>query len=50
MGEDKSRTLQLTTVRGRQVKYKEVPFYGHCRDVDEFEKLNRVGEGTYGVV
>lgn len=23
---------------------------GNCRDVDEFEKLNRIGEGTYGTV
>uniref|UniRef100_K3WPD7 Cyclin-dependent kinase 2 homolog n=1 Tax=Globisporangium ultimum (strain ATCC 200006 / CBS 805.95 / DAOM BR144) TaxID=431595 RepID=K3WPD7_GLOUD len=23
---------------------------GTCRDVDEFEKLNRIGEGTYGTV
>jgi hypothetical protein len=23
---------------------------GLCRSVQEFEKLNRVGEGTYGVV
>ncbi|VDD89509.1 unnamed protein product [Enterobius vermicularis] len=24
--------------------------YGRCRAVNEFEKLNRVGEGTYGIV
>lgn len=24
--------------------------YGTCRQVNEFEKLNRVGEGTYGIV
>ncbi|RHY70707.1 hypothetical protein DYB38_005785 [Aphanomyces astaci] len=24
--------------------------FGTCRDVDEFEKLNRIGEGTYGTV
>ena len=23
---------------------------GKCRSVTEFEKLNRVGEGTYGIV
>jgi hypothetical protein len=23
---------------------------GCCRDVDDFEKLNRIGEGTYGTV
>ncbi|KAJ1909985.1 Cyclin-dependent kinase 10, partial [Tieghemiomyces parasiticus] len=25
-------------------------FLGTCRSVDEFEKLNRLGEGTYGIV
>ena len=25
-------------------------FFGTCRDVDEFEKIKRVGEGTYGIV
>lgn len=24
--------------------------YGNGRNVDTFEKLNRIGEGTYGVV
>ncbi|KAJ0404108.1 hypothetical protein ATCC90586_007364 [Pythium insidiosum] len=23
---------------------------GVCRDVEDFEKLNRIGEGTYGTV
>lgn len=23
---------------------------GGCRSVNEFEKMNRVGEGTYGIV
>ena len=23
---------------------------GSCRDVNEFEKLNRIGQGTYGTV
>lgn len=30
-----------------------VPFLfqaGKCRSVSEFEKLNRIGEGTYGIV
>ncbi|OQR89734.1 hypothetical protein THRCLA_09607 [Thraustotheca clavata] len=32
--------------------YVKMPFeaFGSCRDVDEFEKLNRIGEGTYGTV
>jgi serine/threonine protein kinase len=25
-------------------------FLGSCRSVDEFQKLNRIGEGTYGIV
>ena len=31
----------------------EIPFAhrnGSCRPVTDFEKLNRVGEGTYGIV
>lgn len=24
--------------------------FGRCRFVTEFEKLNRIGEGTYGIV
>ncbi|SAM00300.1 hypothetical protein [Absidia glauca] len=41
----------LTSVRKRQVSFSEkLPFYGDCRDVEDFQKLNRVGEGTYGVV
>lgn len=26
------------------------PQFGSCRSVREFEKLNRIGEGTYGIV
>jgi cyclin-dependent kinase 10 len=41
----------LTSVRKRQAGFSEkLPFYGDCRDVEDFQKLNRVGEGTYGVV
>ena len=28
----------------------DLPFIGSCRSVADFQKLNRVGEGTYGVV
>ncbi|CAO3638130.1 unnamed protein product [Mucor fragilis] len=44
------RTIKLTTVKGTAIDCKESPFFGKCRDVEDFEKLNRVGEGTYGVV
>ncbi|VDN21319.1 unnamed protein product [Gongylonema pulchrum] len=29
---------------------KEKIGFGACRSVNEFEKLNRVGEGTYGII
>uniref|UniRef100_A0A2P2I804 cyclin-dependent kinase n=1 Tax=Hirondellea gigas TaxID=1518452 RepID=A0A2P2I804_9CRUS len=32
------------------IDIKDNMLYGHCRFVGEFEKLNRIGEGTYGVV
>jgi hypothetical protein len=27
-----------------------VSFLGNCCSVDQYKKLNRVGEGTYGIV
>lgn len=36
--------LQPHQIAGDQIGY------GRCRSVNEFEKLNRVGEGTYGIV
>lgn len=30
--------------------YSSVFQLGRCRSVKEFEKLNRIGEGTYGIV
>ncbi|CDS06724.1 hypothetical protein LRAMOSA09251 [Lichtheimia ramosa] len=47
---DTHRQSKLLTVRNKSVIYKDNPFYGACRDVEDFQKLNRVGEGTYGVV
>lgn len=43
-------SISLFTVKDKQVECNEASFYGNCRDVEDFEKLNRVGEGTYGVV
>ncbi|KAM4638867.1 cyclin-dependent kinase 10 isoform 2-T2 [Amazona ochrocephala] len=43
--------LRLRRLRG--AGYFEVPAQerlGRCRSVKEFEKLNRIGEGTYGIV
>lgn len=33
-----------------KVPIQDAHMYGECRKVNEFEKLNRVGAGTYGVV
>jgi hypothetical protein len=49
--EDNDGKIVLESVSGRKHEYNlNTPFYGDCRDVDDFKKLNRVGEGTYGVV
>ena len=29
---------------------KNFQIYGNCRSINEFNKMKRVGEGTYGVV
>ena len=34
----------------KTVKIPQGNILGACRSVSEFEKLNRVGEGTYGIV
>ncbi|KAI8576944.1 hypothetical protein K450DRAFT_254346 [Umbelopsis ramanniana AG] len=49
--DDSQDKMVLESVSGRRLSYDmKTPFYGDCRDVDDFKKLNRVGEGTYGVV
>ncbi|KAJ1814739.1 Cyclin-dependent kinase 10 [Coemansia sp. RSA 2671] len=35
---------------GRQVSLPCNGFLGACTDVDAYDKLNRIGEGTYGIV
>ncbi|XP_013407615.1 cyclin-dependent kinase 10-like, partial [Lingula anatina] len=35
---------------GQYMPIPEKDWLGRCRKVTEFEKLNRVGEGTYGIV
>lgn len=47
-GLNKSAMFDLRT--GRPYEMPEEDLYGRCRNVAEFEKLNRVGEGTYGIV
>ncbi|KAI9594753.1 cell division protein kinase 10 [Syncephalis fuscata] len=40
----------LVSLTGGRCRIDTRKFTGACRSVDEFEKLNRVGEGTYGIV
>ncbi|NXT58826.1 CDK10 kinase, partial [Pluvianellus socialis] len=50
-GEGELEPLRLRRLRGEG--FFEVPAadrLGRCRSVKEFEKLNRIGEGTYGIV
>ncbi|KAI1310817.1 Cyclin-dependent kinase 10 [Mortierella claussenii] len=43
--------LSLLSITGRMGSLTpQKPFFGNSRIVDDFEKLNKVGEGTYGVV
>ncbi|XP_072169772.1 cyclin-dependent kinase 10-like [Diadema setosum] len=45
------KVTHLTSIAtGQQMKIPEEDRLGLCRSVSEFEKLNRVGEGTYGIV
>ncbi|KAJ7374563.1 Cyclin-dependent kinase 10 [Desmophyllum pertusum] len=46
-----SKGICLTSIKTFEKKtIPEEHCYGRCRPVTEFEKLNRIGEGTYGVV
>lgn len=42
------KLVSISELKTFQVPEKLV--FGKCEKVDEYEKLNRVGEGTYGVV
>ncbi|KAG0005839.1 hypothetical protein BGZ65_010028 [Modicella reniformis] len=43
--------LSLLSITGRMGSLTpQKPFFGNSRVVDDFEKLNKIGEGTYGVV
>lgn len=49
--EKSEQGVHLTSIENfEKKKIPEEHCYGHCRPVTEFEKLNRIGEGTYGVV
>jgi serine/threonine protein kinase len=40
--------LSPLTLKPMKIPQQEI--FGCCRDVAEFQKLNRIGEGTYGIV
>ncbi|KAK2723736.1 hypothetical protein QYM36_002173 [Artemia franciscana] len=42
--------LLTSFLTGEAMEIPEKYLYGKCRRVAEFEKLNRIGEGTYGIV
>lgn len=46
----KRKGVLISMLTGRPMPIKESDTFGRCRAVAEFEKLNRVGEGTYGIV
>lgn len=40
----------VSPVTQKLVKLPQHEILGACRSVSDFEKLNRIGEGTYGIV
>ncbi|KAI8850318.1 kinase-like domain-containing protein [Chytridium lagenaria] len=51
MFEEKRRTLKTVSFESEVCSETALPFLGKCKNVDEaYEKLERVGEGTYGIV
>ncbi|KAJ2554924.1 hypothetical protein EV175_002423, partial [Coemansia sp. RSA 1933] len=40
----------LVDFSGNRMSIPESGFVGACSDVDEYEKISRIGEGTYGIV
>lgn len=46
----KQPDVLMNFVTGDPIQILEQDLYGKCRNVTEFEKLNRIGEGSYGIV
>ena len=44
------RTAMFDLRTGKPIEIPEKDQFGRCRFVTEFEKMNRIGEGTYGIV
>ncbi|KAJ2800412.1 hypothetical protein H4R20_004074 [Coemansia guatemalensis] len=42
--------MSLIDFDGNPVTVPDNGFYGQCANVDSYKKLNRIGEGTYGIV
>ena len=40
----------VSPASGKVIKLPQHEILGACRSVSDFEKLNRIGEGTYGIV
>ena len=43
-----NEVISLLTLQPLKIPQREI--FGGCRDVADFQKLNRIGEGTYGIV
>ncbi|XP_029009128.1 cyclin-dependent kinase 10 [Betta splendens] len=49
-GEDEPERITLRSIKNSTFTVPPKDRFGSCRSVREFEKLNRIGEGTYGIV
>lgn len=50
-GEDEPDSIKLKSIKDKKTfTVPQNDRFGSCRSVREFEKLNRIGEGTYGIV
>ncbi|OZJ03304.1 hypothetical protein BZG36_02287 [Bifiguratus adelaidae] len=50
-GSEPESALSLTSVSGQTIPLSDTKaFYGACRNVADYKRLNRIGEGTYGIV
>jgi cyclin-dependent kinase 10 len=41
---------QASTITNNEQQQQKAPFHGLCRSVNDFEKISKIGQGTYGVV